>query len=102
LEAELLQHPPRRRIVEEVRAFETGQGERAGDVDQGGARLGREAAAPLWAGDPIAELDRAGLPPGEAARADQLRRSGGALEDQLRGQDGIARAREEGLGVAQR
>ena len=52
------------------------------------------------AGDPIAHLDRAGRAPAKAAFADQLRRAGGPLEDEERGEDGVARRAQEGLGVA--
>ena len=101
LEAELLEHSRRGRVIDEVRRLEPGKPEGAGNVDQRGASLGREAAAPVRTGDPIAHLDRARRPPAEPARADQLGRAGAALEDQQRGQDGIARGGEEGFRVAQ-
>src|SRR5438132_225332 len=86
LEAELLQHPCRGRVVEEVRTFEVRQAERSRDVDQRSARFGRVAAAPEGPGDPIAHLDRAGGTAAETAGADQLRRSAGALKDEQRRQ----------------
>ena len=57
--AELLEHSGRSRIIEEVRAFEADHAERSGDRDERGAGLGGNAAAPIGARYPIAELDRA-------------------------------------------
>ena len=53
------------------------------------------------AGDPVAQLDRAGRPPAESARADQLRRAV-AVRSKIRseGSTGSRGAREKGLGVA--
>ena len=82
LEAELLEHPAGGRIVEEVRAFEPCEAERAGDVDQRRRRFGRKAAAPVGPRDPVAELDRARRASAKPAGADQPRRAVGPLEDQ--------------------
>ena len=81
-EAELLQHPARRRIVEEVRRLQPRQLKRPGNVDQRPAGFGGEALAPVGAGDPIAQLDRARWPAAKPARADEPRLAVGPLDDQ--------------------
>ena len=76
------------------------QAERPGNVDQRRAGLGREAAAPVRPGDPIAHLDRAGRPPAEPARADQLRRAAVRSKISSDGSTGSRGAGEKRLGVA--
>src|SRR4051812_46586578 len=84
-EAQLLQHPPRRRIVDEMAAMQSLQPKRmASDRDHRLPGLGRIAAAPGIGREPIAQL-MALLVRREADSADDARVIAFVAEDQEEG-----------------